>query len=97
MNFDWQHVGRRPIDDINSAYTPQYNVFDFGVRYTDKISSESDHLARHGEQRDQCALLVDARSRQHHGAEHRQLSRAPGRAAADHRFDAVRLLEELPC
>jgi iron complex outermembrane receptor protein len=34
LNFDWQHVGRRPIDDINSAYTSQYNVFDFGVRYT---------------------------------------------------------------
>jgi iron complex outermembrane receptor protein len=34
LNFDWQHVGRRPVDDINSAYTPQYNVFDFGVRYT---------------------------------------------------------------
>jgi iron complex outermembrane receptor protein len=34
LNFDWQHVGQRPIDDINSAYTPQYNVFDFGVRYT---------------------------------------------------------------
>ncbi len=34
FNFDWSHVGRRPIDDINSAYTPQYNTFDFGVRYT---------------------------------------------------------------
>ena len=37
FNFDWQHVGRKPIDDINSAYTPQYNIFDFGVRYTTKI------------------------------------------------------------
>lgn len=34
LNFDWQHVGQRPVDDINSAYTPQHNVFDFGVRYT---------------------------------------------------------------
>jgi iron complex outermembrane receptor protein len=34
LNVDWQHVGRRPMDDINSAYTPQYNVFDFGLRYT---------------------------------------------------------------
>jgi iron complex outermembrane receptor protein len=34
LNVDWQHVGRRPLDDINSAYTPQYNVFDLGVRYT---------------------------------------------------------------
>ena len=37
MNFDWQHVGRRPIDDINSSYTPQYNVFDLGARYTTKL------------------------------------------------------------
>jgi iron complex outermembrane receptor protein len=37
FNFDWQHVGRRAIDDINSAYTPQYNVFDFGLRYTTKL------------------------------------------------------------
>ena len=41
LNFDWQHVGRRPIDDINSAYTPQYNVFDFGVRYTTSTLRES--------------------------------------------------------
>jgi iron complex outermembrane receptor protein len=34
LNFDWQHIGRRPMDDINSSYTPQYNVFDFGLRYT---------------------------------------------------------------
>jgi iron complex outermembrane receptor protein len=37
LNFDWQHVGRRPIDDINSSYTPQYNVFDLGARYTARI------------------------------------------------------------
>ncbi len=37
FNFDWQHVGRRPIDDINSYYVPQYNTFDLGVRYTAKI------------------------------------------------------------
>src|SRR5271157_2187819 len=24
LSFDWQHVGRRPMDDINSAYAPQY-------------------------------------------------------------------------
>lgn len=39
-NFDWQHVGRRAIDDINSAYTPQYHVFDFGVRYTTRIADK---------------------------------------------------------
>ena len=37
FNFDWQHVGRRPIDDVNSVWTPQYNVFDFGLRYTTKL------------------------------------------------------------
>ncbi len=37
LNVDWQHIGRRAIDDINSEYTPQYNVFDFGVRYTRKF------------------------------------------------------------
>jgi iron complex outermembrane receptor protein len=37
FNCDWQHVGRRPIDDINSTYVPQYNTFDIGVRYTAKV------------------------------------------------------------
>ncbi len=37
FTFDWQHVGRRAIDDINSEYIPQYNTFDFGVRYTAKV------------------------------------------------------------
>jgi iron complex outermembrane receptor protein len=37
FNFDWQHVGRRPVDDINSYYVPQYNTFDLGVRYTAKV------------------------------------------------------------
>src|SRR5579863_5266128 len=40
LNADWQHVGRRPIDDINSEYTPQFNIFDFGVRYTTKIAGK---------------------------------------------------------
>lgn len=37
LSFDWQHVGRRPIDDINSAYTPEYNIFDVGIRYTKRF------------------------------------------------------------
>jgi iron complex outermembrane receptor protein len=37
LNFDWQYVGRRAIDDFNSAYTPQFNTFDLGVRYTSKV------------------------------------------------------------
>ncbi len=40
LNFDWQHVGRRPIDDINSTYTPQYNTFDVGLRYSTKIKGK---------------------------------------------------------
>jgi iron complex outermembrane receptor protein len=37
LNFDWQHVGRRAVDDINSYYVPQYNTFDFGGRYSTKV------------------------------------------------------------
>ena len=37
LSFDWQHVGRRPMDDINSSYAPQYNTFDIGLRYTIRI------------------------------------------------------------
>lgn len=36
-NIDWQFVGRRPIDDINSLYTPAYSVVDLGVRYARTI------------------------------------------------------------
>ena len=31
--LNWQLVGRRPIDDANTSYTPAYNVVDAGVRY----------------------------------------------------------------
>ncbi len=37
FNFDWQHVGRRPVDDMNSYYVPQYNTFDLGGRYSAKV------------------------------------------------------------
>jgi iron complex outermembrane receptor protein len=33
VNVNWQLVGRRPIDDINSTWTPAYNVLDLGLRY----------------------------------------------------------------
>ena len=33
VSVNWQSVGRRPIDDINSSYTHKYNVIDFGARY----------------------------------------------------------------
>ncbi len=41
LNSDWQHVGRRAMDDINSAYVPQYNLFDLGVRYTTHLWGRS--------------------------------------------------------
>ena len=34
---DWQHVGQRPLDDINSTYTPAYDVLDLGARYTTAV------------------------------------------------------------
>jgi iron complex outermembrane recepter protein len=41
LNFDWQHVGLRAIDDINSEFTPEYNIFDFGVRYIARIKGKT--------------------------------------------------------
>jgi iron complex outermembrane receptor protein len=32
-SINWQWVGRRPIDDLNTAYTPAYHVVDLGARY----------------------------------------------------------------
>jgi iron complex outermembrane receptor protein len=32
-SVNWQAVGARPIDDINSTFTPGYNVVDLGARY----------------------------------------------------------------
>ena len=37
LSVNWQSVGRRPIDDINSTYTPAYNVVDLGARYAHPI------------------------------------------------------------
>jgi iron complex outermembrane receptor protein len=34
---DWQHVSRRPVDDMNSYFVPQYNTFDFGGRYSARV------------------------------------------------------------
>jgi len=41
LNADWQLVGRRAMDDINSAYVPQYNTFDLGLRYTTRVWGKS--------------------------------------------------------
>jgi iron complex outermembrane receptor protein len=40
VNVNWQLVGRRPIDDINSLYTPAYSVVDVGLRYAHPIASK---------------------------------------------------------
>jgi iron complex outermembrane receptor protein len=37
FTLDWQHVGRRAADDRNSYWTPQYNAFDLGGRYSARI------------------------------------------------------------
>jgi iron complex outermembrane receptor protein len=34
LSLTWQTFGRRPIDDINSSWTPAYNVVDLGMRYS---------------------------------------------------------------
>jgi iron complex outermembrane receptor protein len=37
LSLNWQSVGRRPIDDINSTWTPAFNVVDLGARYARTI------------------------------------------------------------
>ena len=39
VSLNWQGVGRRAIDDINSAYTPSYNIVDLGMRYRHAIAN----------------------------------------------------------
>jgi len=41
LNADWQLVGRRAMDDINSACVPQFNVMNLGIRYTTHIGGIS--------------------------------------------------------
>ena len=38
-SVNWQLVGRRPLDDINSTYTPAYNVVDLGVRHSRAVAN----------------------------------------------------------
>jgi len=40
-NVNWQLVGRRPIDDINSTWTGAYSVVDLGVRYVHSIMNRT--------------------------------------------------------
>jgi len=41
LSINWQSVGRRPIDDINSAWTPAYNAVDLGARYARTIMNQN--------------------------------------------------------
>jgi iron complex outermembrane receptor protein len=38
-SVNWQFVGRRPIDDINSTSTHAYHVVDLGVRHARVVSN----------------------------------------------------------
>jgi iron complex outermembrane receptor protein len=38
-SVNWQYVGRRPIYDIDSTYTPAYNVVDLGVRHSHTLGN----------------------------------------------------------
>ena len=58
------------MDDINSAYTPQYNIFDLGVRYTRAVWGRATTWRVTVNNVDRCSLLVDAGPRQHHRPEH---------------------------
>lgn len=40
-SFNWQFQGPRPVDDTNAFYTPGYNLFDVGARYTTSIDAKS--------------------------------------------------------
>jgi iron complex outermembrane receptor protein len=38
VSLNWQTLGRRPIDDVNSSWTPAANIVDLGVRYARTIA-----------------------------------------------------------
>lgn len=37
VSLTWQTLGRRPIDDINSAWTPAHNIVDLAMRYSQSV------------------------------------------------------------
>lgn len=41
VSADWQYVGRRPVDDTNAYWTPAYNTFDLGARYSTRIANKA--------------------------------------------------------
>ena len=91
FTFDWHHVGRRPADDMNSYYVPQYNTFDLGGRYSAKVFGKLTTWLLTFNNVIECSLLVDSGPGQHHRTELCR-PRTPGRAALDHGYHAVRIL-----
>src|SRR4051812_6266973 len=41
VSVNWQVLGRRPIDDINSAWTPASQIVDLGLRYARAIGGRA--------------------------------------------------------
>lgn len=41
LSCTWQAFGRRPIDDINSTWTPAFNVVDLGMRYAHTLMNRA--------------------------------------------------------
>ena len=39
VSVTWQFEGRRPIDDVNSTWTPAFNVVDLGLRYARPVAN----------------------------------------------------------
>ena len=39
VSLNWQLVGKRPIDDANTAFTSSYNIVDAGVRYAQSLKN----------------------------------------------------------
>ena len=39
--LDWQFNGKRPVNDVNSQWTPSYSVFDLGARYSARLCGKA--------------------------------------------------------
>ena len=44
ISFDWQYSAKRPGDDTNLFWSPSYNVFDVGARYTTQVMGKTTTL-----------------------------------------------------
>jgi iron complex outermembrane receptor protein len=39
--LDWQFNGKRPVNDVNSQWTPSYSVFNLGARYSTRLCGKA--------------------------------------------------------